>query len=176
MEEYQPEYGYNPTKYEYKPQWSGVLLAGGFFGLGAVVFGASAYSNDRGRVINGVLALSVWAETIRLWILCCLSGGFALLSLAGLVRRLTAQQRIVFTRASIIVPRSWWSSEEVAIEYRQIIALSTWELAGQRLLHVTHSGGKHIINASFLPTKTAFEEVCTLLAQRAGDAQQAEPS
>lgn len=88
--------------------------------------------------------------------------------------RATFQQRLVIGPATLTVPAGRWSREEKEIAYRDILALNEWRISGQRLLYITHVGGKHTIAASMLPSKSAFEEMRALLTARVREAQTAE--
>ncbi len=81
------------------------------------------------------------------------------------VFRLVRSQRILFTSTAIIVPRSRWSSAEIAIPYLAITDLSSSQANGQRLLRITYEGRKVSITSWFLPTNGHFEEVCYLLEE-----------
>lgn len=45
-------------EYNYKPGWIAIPLAGGLSGLGAVMMGYAATTNDRMPILNGILKLS----------------------------------------------------------------------------------------------------------------------
>lgn len=153
-------------EYDYKPKWTLIVLCALFFGLAAVVLGVKAASNDRGVIINGIIELDPDGATIFYWVLCVCGVGFVAISAFLAYHRLTFHQRLAFGPAAVILPRSRWSAEDKVIAYRDISALSTARIYGQRFLYVTHAGGPSTIMASMLPSKAAFDEVCELLEDK----------
>ena len=144
-----------------------IVLCAIFFGACAAVLGNVAAANDRGHVINGIIVLSHNTASVFYWILSALSLGFVAISALMVVHRLTHHQRIALTRDAIILPTSRSSSEETAIRYDEITALSITEISGQRFLYVTRSDGtKFTITGSLLTTKEAFDELSELLQTR----------
>ncbi len=146
--------------FDYKIKWWVILLFAGVFGLGAVLLGHKASGNDPDN-LPGLY-----------WVLCALSIWFVARAGAWTVGRLLLRHRVAFTRTCLLVPKSMWSSEEVAIEYQAITGLSTSTLSGPRRLYVTHPGGRHTILSGLLPSEAAFDEVCELLTARARAVQQ----
>jgi hypothetical protein len=161
-------------EYDYKPKWRVIFLCAFFFGLGAVVLAFKAANNDRGLIISGIIKLGPQAATIFYLVLTACSLGFVGLAAFLAYHRVAYRQRLAFGTAALIVPASRWSGEEKEIAYRDIEGLSTTVVSGQRFLNIHHSGGKHTITASMMPSKAAFEEVCALLAARVREAQVAE--
>jgi len=153
-------------EYAYKPTWKLIVFCAVFFGLVAVSLSAKAYGNGRGVIINWVIKLSPSGATTFYWVLCACSVGFVAIAAFLACHRLIFHQRIAFGATALLVPASRWSSVEKQIDYRDIQALSHAQVSGQRFLYVTHSGGQYAITASMLPSKTAFEEVCALLAAK----------
>jgi hypothetical protein len=153
-------------EYDYKPKWTLIVLGTILSGLCAVILGSKAANNDRGLIIYHVIELGPDGATVFFWILTACSLGFVVMAAFLVYHRVTFQQRLVFGPAALTVPASRWSREEKEIAYRDIQALSSATISGQRFLYITHSGGKHTITASMLPSKAAFEEVCQLLAER----------
>src|SRR5262245_23915418 len=124
--------------YDYKPKWWAILLLGGYFALGAVFLGHKASGNDPDN-LPGLY-----------WVCCALGVAGVALAGVGAVDRLFFRRRVVLTQACLLLPRSVWSAEEVAIEYRAITGLSVSgsKQGGARYLHVTYPGGKRRIAAS----------------------------
>ena len=160
-------------EYDYKPKWTAIFLGGTFFAACTVGLGFVAANNDRGLMINHVIELEPGGATVFYWVLAVCSLGFVGAGVIGAYHRLTVRQRIKLGSQSLIVPSSFWSSEEKEIAYDDIHELSTSTISGQRLLNVKHIDGKVIIAASKLPSKAAFEEMCKLLAVRVGEAEPA---
>ena len=153
-------------EYKYQPKWTIIVFCAIFFGAAAVFLGAKAAGNDRGLIINGVIKLGPIGATVFYWILAACSIGFVAASAFLAWQRLMYQQRLTFGPAALTVPKSRWSQDEKQIEYRDIQDLSTTTTSGQHFLIVTHADGKFTITASMLPSKTAFDEVCDLLAAK----------
>jgi hypothetical protein len=147
-------------QYEYKPKWWVILLFVGFFGLGAVLFAREATSNDPKKL-----------PAFFCWIL--FAGAIWFIGRAGgwAVARLMFRHRVAFTRSALLLPKGLWSSEEVAIEYRDITRLSSSLLSARQLV-VTHTGGKRLIGSWLLPSESAFDEVRQLLTDRVSTARQ----
>jgi hypothetical protein len=154
-------------EYEYQPKWRLILLCGALFAAGAVVLAYEATRNERELRILGLIELSTVAATSFYWVLCSLCGAFVAVAALMAVARLSLRQRIALLTDRAILPRSAWSSEEVAIHYDAITNLSTEDVFGQRFLQVTHAGGTHTINAAMMPSPAAFDELRELLTIRA---------
>jgi hypothetical protein len=151
-------------EYQYRPRWTTVVFCAVVFGLGAVVLGWKAATNDRGLIINPVIRLGPDGATAFYWALAALGGGFV--AVAGLLvyHRVTFRQRLVFGPSALIGPASRWSRQQTEIAYRDIPGLSETAVSGQQFVHVRHAGGKDTITASMLPSKAAYAEVCEPLA------------
>jgi hypothetical protein len=151
-------------EYEYKPRWSVILLGVLFFGVLAVVFAALAHWK-RGIVRFGFTIIPPEAAEVFWWCFAAVSFGFIFYCVLLAILRLIRPQRIVFTPAAITLPKSRWSSAEIAVPYLAITDLSFSQANGQRLLRVTHAGGKITISSWFLPTDEQFEQVRHLLEE-----------
>jgi hypothetical protein len=158
-------------EYDYKPKWTHIVFCALFFGLGAVVLGVKAASNDRGLIINGMIELGPDGATMFYWILCMCGVGFVAISAFLAYHRLTLHQRLTLGPAAVIFPESRWSADEKVIAYRDISALSTDRIHGQQFLYITHLRGTYTIMASMLPSKAAFDEVCEFLEDKVRAAQ-----
>jgi hypothetical protein len=172
-------------EYAYKAKWWAILYTMGYFALGAVASGylASSSGSDFERVL--------------FWVLCGLSIGCAAVVGARAVERLLLRRRVAFTAASLVLPKSSWSSEEVAIAYGTITGLfissgvyapwagrvaidcqattelPTGRVRRARFLYLTYTGGERRIAAAELPSHATFEEVCELLTARVRACQRA---
>jgi len=156
-------------EYKYQHKWTTIVLCAAFFGLCTVVLGFEATGNNRDLVINHLVELSPdWAIRFH-WLLTAFGAGSVVITAFLAYHRLTFHQRLLFGPTAMRVPTSSWSRNEKEIAYRDIQALSELNIRGQRLLFVTHSGGTDIIQASMLPSKAVFAEVCELLAARKQD-------
>ena len=76
--------------------------------------------------------------------------------------------RIVLTDKSILLPRSMWSSQEVALAFRDLheVYRSTWY--AQSFINIVSSGGKHMVPISCLPSAEAFETILDRLQKQVG--------
>jgi hypothetical protein len=161
-------------EYEYRPKWTMIVLCAAFFGLCAAVLGSKAASNDRGLLISRIIELAPDDATVFFWALTACSIGFVVIAAFLAYHRLTTRQRIAFGPSALTVPASRWSREEKELAYRDIVALFETTVSGQRFLYITHPGGKYTIDASMLPSKSAFVEMCELLAACVREAHAAE--
>jgi hypothetical protein len=152
-------------QYDYRPKWTIIILCALFFGACALVLGAKAFGNERGLIISGIIELSADSATVFYWVLTGLSIGFV--GVAGFLAlvRLTVHQRIALTETSITIPLSRWSSEEVQVQFSEIIQLSASEVSRQRFLKIVYNGGKFTLTASMLPRKEDFDAICVALSQ-----------
>ncbi len=143
-------------QYDYKPRWSHVLLLAGFCTLLAACFIARASPEDLG---------------VLYWIVLVVS--FAGVAWSGVlaVDRLLLRRRIAFTSSSLVLPKPWSLSEE-AIDYQAITGLDVWE----GCLYVTHGGGRREISEAMLPSRAAFQEICTLLTARVRASEERDPA
>jgi hypothetical protein len=154
-------------EYEYKPRWSFILLAVLFCAAGAVVFAALAHW--RQPVVGfGVKMLTADKAEVFWWCFVAADIGMFLYVVLLAVLRLVRIQRIVFTPTAIIVPKSRLSSTEITIPYSAITDVSFSKGNGQRLLRITHEGGKNTISSWFLATNEGFDEVHHLVEELVG--------
>jgi hypothetical protein len=162
-----PFAGKTPMKrqYEYRPKWTVIFLCALFFGACALVLGAKANGNDRGLIIMGMIELSPGGATVFYWVLAALSFGFVVVAGFLAIVRLTLHQRIALTETCITIPRSRWSSQEVAVPFGEIVEVSRSEISGQRFLTIVYNGGKFTLTASMLPKKADFDEIYAAVSQ-----------
>jgi hypothetical protein len=161
-------------EFVYRPRWFWIIIGVLLFGAGTIIFCHKALTNDRGLIINGIIELPITGATIFYWVMCVASAAFVFAANFLVLHRLAFSQRITFTSETIVVPRSRWSSEEIAVEYGAITGIEATEVSGEKFLRVTHSEGKFTIVASMLPTRQAYDEVYQLLLEhvrRAGEDQ-----
>jgi hypothetical protein len=161
-------------EYEYRPKWTMIVFVATFFALCAVVLGYAAVDNDRGLIIDGIIAFGAGGATVFYWVLTVLSAGFVVIAAFLAFHRTTFHQRLVFGPEAMTVPASRWSRAEKEIAYRDIASLSKAAVSSQRFLYVKHSGGKYTIAIAMLPSAAAFEEVCDLLATKVRQARSTE--
>lgn len=152
-------------QYDYRPKWTLIILCGMFFGACALVFVTKANGNDRGLKINGIVELSAAGATVVYWVLAAGSMSFVILAVFLAIVRITVHQQIVLTETSITIPRSRWSSEVITVPFGAIVEMSASRVSGQRLLKIAYNGGKFTLNASLLPRKGDFDDICLALVQ-----------
>jgi hypothetical protein len=100
------------------------------------------------------------------WILWVCIISLTVIAARLIIQQLGQQQRIILTQNAIILPKALDSSEEITIAYRQIFSLSKSKIRSRRLLHIGYMGGNYTIYDSLLPSKSAFVELCELLANK----------
>jgi hypothetical protein len=152
-------------QYDYKMPWKaifGLAFLAVFCVLCSIYFALSG----RGLFIKGIhlppeIAAGVW------WSLCVLCVGVFFFAVYSGVFRLVYRRRIVLSATSIIVPKSRWSCDEIAIPYDSIVGV--WEIRTcfHRFLHIAHSTGEVVIAATFLPRISDYTTIFNMIAQRA---------
>ena len=160
-------------EYIYQTKWTFIIVLSTLSGLATAGFGVMAARNDQGLRIDEI-ELGPTGASAFYWLMCALGAGFVVIGVLLVYHRLTFHQRIAFTPTTVVVPVSRWSREEMEILYRDILALATNKVYGQRFLYVEHVGGKYTIDGAMLPSKAAFAEIRDLLASRAEEASRIE--
>lgn len=143
-----------------------MALAALFFGCGAIFFAHVARSNNQALILDRIVVLTPWGATIFWWVLAAISIGFVLGAAVAMIHGITRTQRIVLTPRAIIVPRSRWSTAEIAIPYVCIMEVTETRAKNYRFLKIVHSDGKVEINGSMLATSADFDDLRSVLAQR----------
>lgn len=151
-------------EYEYKPPWSGILLGMLVFGVFSVI-GVFAARSNQGVIINGIIRLSPQGAALFWWVLTAVSLGFVLVAALMACHRVMRSQRVVLAPTAIIVPRSRWSREEIAIPYARIACVVQSQAGKYKFLTILYSEGKVKISASMLPTKMAYATICETLKE-----------
>jgi len=158
--------------YPYKGKWGMMLSALIFLGCFAGFFVYMGLTNNQALLINGILEMPPLVTTVFYWGVGVLFLGLAVLAGILFAQAIFTRQRIALTPAALLVPKSFWSSKEMAIPYRDVIELRfVADLYGNRALHVTHPGGKFLLDSTLLPTPGTFDEVHALLVERVRAAQ-----
>ena len=154
-------------EYPYRASWRVIILGAIFFGACAVVLGYEAADNRRGLILDG-LPLTAGQATDFYAVLAALSAGFVTITLVLGFRRMSgAPGRIVLGRSAMIAPNPRWRPGEQAIAYASITGLSLTTTGRQVFLTIDHEGGRFQLARSMLPSRAAFDEIRTFLAQRA---------
>ena len=162
-------------EYAYKPKWTTVFLAGGFFGLCTALFVSLALTDNRGMIINGIIPLSPFGAKVFYWILAAAS--FAFVIGAGFLAfvRLTNPQRIAVTDDGMLFPAGRWTGRECHVPFRSVTAVKQVEVHGQVFLYVYAEGLRYTVLRDMLPGKRDFDEIVSLLGAKAegkGDSHQ----
>lgn len=134
-------------EYDYRPKWGAIILCALFPGICALVLGANANGN------------------VFYWVMAALSIGFVVAAGFLAIMRLMVRQRIALSQSSITVPRSRWSNEELVIPFCEIVELIPSEFSRVRFLNILYNGGIFTLNASLLPRKDDFDEICAAVSQ-----------
>jgi hypothetical protein len=141
-------------EYEYRPRWWDLLLIVAFFGAGVALGGYKAVrpEPERIRVVSAVM---------------CALGALYLVWFGALaVAMLAIRHRVALTSTALLLPKSWWSRDEEAIDYQAIRAVSAQPPARPLRLYVKHTGGQRCIAAGLMSSRAAFAELHELLTAR----------
>lgn len=138
-----------------------------FIGLLAMIIAYFASRNDRGlRLINRGTTLSTELATIFLWGLAALLAAITGFCIFLLVISYRVEQRIAFTNAEVLLPKSLWSPEEKQIAYRDIQDIMIRTENSQRWAVIKHAGGKNTIAEAMLANSQIFDEVVNRLVHK----------
>jgi hypothetical protein len=154
-------------EYEYKARWDVIVGTLAIGALMTVGFAYAAIKNDKGGVIFTFEAPPV-AMTVLMWVLS--GSGAALFVMAArlFVTRRKHRQRIVITPTAIIVPKTPFSPLEEVIPYKGIDRVQTFQVKQWRSIEIYHLGGLHRIAEAALPSRSAFDEILSLVQDRTG--------
>ena len=152
------------AEYPYRTSWTVIVLTAAASGALAPFMAYTAMTNRKAWHVRGI-ALDAGQATALFWFVAAFFAVvFAWMPFLA-AARLRNPQRVAFTRAGIILPRSRRTGEEPLIPYAQVSVLSVDEVPGEKILKVDHPGGRSILLASKLGRR-AFEEVRSRLAER----------
>ena len=150
-------------QYDYKPKWTTVFFAGGFFGLCAALFVHLGVTNDRGLIINGLIHLSPSGAKVFYWVLALASFAFVLAAAFIAYVRLTTTQRIAVTADGMLFPAGRWTARECHVPFDSITALKHIEVHGQVFLYVYADGLRYTVVKDMLPAKGDFDDIASML-------------
>ncbi len=126
-----------------------IFLAGVGLGAYRVLYGRTTFSQVVGGVVGAfflymTVAMAVW-----------------------LVRRRQGRRRIVVGAASVSAPRDMrWRSPTIEVSYRDITGVT--KTAGKKgALRIAHGEGALVIPRQMLGTQAEFDELASLVQQRA---------
>ena len=138
-----------------------------FFGAIAVYAGYSALANERGLIINGLVQLEREGATTFHWVMAAVSAAFVAVALPAFLLGLFSSHRVTLTADEISAPKYAFSREATTVKLSDIKDLTVQVVQNHRFLNIEHPGGKLTINDSFLPDKSAFDKLCSAIAERA---------
>lgn len=147
--------------FDYRPRWTGISLAGLFFGVCSIFFFHRATTNDRGLVLNGIFHFETGGATVFYWGLFALSLGFVFAALLMILVRLTSRQVLELTTEHIVIPRSRFgrTSTPWTISLHEIEGVEVTEVYGQKFAYLAYPQGRAIIVASMLPEDKDFDSI-----------------
>jgi hypothetical protein len=143
-----------------------MLLAVAFFGVAALGLARAAIKNDRGLIIDGLIALSQGGATIFFWVLAALSGVFVAVGLAGMLAGRSTPRFVRLTPAELSAPKNGFARQPTSVRLGDIHDVYVQEIKRQRMLTIRHAGGSLTIMQSMLPGAGAFEELHDALIAR----------
>lgn len=158
-----------PISYSYKPKKWIMVVGFFFFALGAYLLIKEAQTNDQGLkliFINPVweLSFSPSEATLYYWALGTLSSMMSFLGLFNLYLALTSRAKIVLTNKEISIPSSMFNPRKILIiPFKEILSLEYHHVGSIRFLRIVHQKGKIYLNDRFLPKKTMFDEIASIL-------------
>jgi hypothetical protein len=152
--------------YPYRPKTSSMAFACVFFGSGALVMGNHAASNHRELILNGIFHFSVYGATVFYWCVAGLNGALAAIGMLKLLAALRSSGQLTLTHVDITAPALWLSRQATTARLADIKRLSVQVVRQQRFLNIYYNQRKLTISESFLPSRSAFEELCAAIAAR----------
>lgn len=123
----------------------------------AMALGATAISNDRGLIINGIIKFSAFGATIFYWVLAVV---FTLAAVMGFLYLILyfSKQEIILSEDSISVPDSVGKQENRLIMFQNISRISLHKKANDIYLVIQHLHGNTWIPQSNLSSKESFQQ------------------
>ncbi len=136
-----------------------------FFATSAIVFGYQFVANERGLILNGIpftpFAATVFYGFVAGVSMFCLGMGAWLSFRRG---------RVAFGKEDLLIPKSWWSSLETSVLYRDLrgvrLGVRGSAITGARLLYIQHARGLECLSAAMFSSDAAFDEFQQLLVQK----------
>lgn len=154
---------------EYPYRYSAAVVFGptvGFGTLGALMLWM-ALTSEEGFVLFNLFEVSPLGARIMAWVFAVFFLGLFVACVPVVVNFLTTRRRLAFTENTLLVPRGFWSTAVRPIPYGDIVELVPHvDVQGNRSLIVRWGAGKFPIEEIALPSKTAFEEINSLLRER----------
>ena len=145
-------------RFVFAPRLVPMLACAGFFGVCSAFFLHRAATNDRGLLINGIVELGPRGATAFYGAFAMLSVGFVLVGVAGVLVRLRGKRYIELDEQALYMPARWAGPTQRVL-YVEITSLFSEEVAGQRMLHIAHNGGKITVAAVMLESERTLDEI-----------------
>jgi hypothetical protein len=153
-------------EYSYRPRWTTIFLAAGFFGLCAALFVYLALTNERPLILNGILPLSPVVAKVLWWGLAGCSLAFVVVAGFGVFVRVTASARIAIADDGVLFPAGRWSRRECHVLFTHMTAVKRVEVYGEAFLYVYADGLRYTIIGNLLPNKSDFDVIAALLNEK----------
>lgn len=139
-----------------------------FFATSATVFGYHCITNERGLILNGIPFTPFAATVFYAFI-----AGVSMFCLGMGVWLSFRRRRIAFGKEGLLIPKSWWSSAEKSVPYRDLqgvrLGVKGSAITGARLLYVQHKRGVECLSAAMFSSDAAFDEFQQLLIQKTNE-------
>ena len=141
-----------------------------FFATSMTFFGYQCVTNDRGLVLNGIpfdpFGATVFYGFVAATSMFCLGAGTWLLFRRG---------RIAFGSEVLLIPKSWWSTAEKVVPYRDLrgvrLGIRCSAISGARLLYIHHTCGFECLSAAMFSSDAAFDEFQQLLIRKLNESE-----
>jgi hypothetical protein len=145
--------------YPYKPPNLRILFGMALvFGLGALVMGYIAMTNDSGLVINGA-HLSRHGATIFYGCFAAASAAYGVMFFPVCILAVLSPRRLTLTSTEISLTNHKFWHRVTVVPLADIKNLDIKTIQTLRFLNIHHSKGKLTISEGFLPDAAAFEEL-----------------
>jgi hypothetical protein len=157
----------NDLTYPYKPNLWVLILAALSFAAVTCLLAEEAMSNERGLVLNEMIHFSQTGATIIYWCIVAMAAMFVILAVPLLLAGLRNRHHVTLTATEISAPMHACSRSIIAVPLTDITGLEVQALQYQRSLVIYHANGELSISQHLLPNASAFEELCSAIAERA---------
>ena len=156
-----------PKSYSYNAKVPITVFSILLFGIFAAVLGSTAYSNDRGLILNGIRFAENTA-TIFYWILALFSLGFVLFGLEEIFQRFTSPQTLQISGSCLCIPRGFFKKKIAEVKFAEVVDVTETKLQANRFLNLHTPQRKYSLNRAMMPSKDAYEEakslICAIIA------------
>lgn len=144
--------------------------------VGIFLFGASiplmyqkATTNDVGLIINGIIEFGVSGAIIFYWVMFGFSIIATLMSVLVIFDGIFGKQKyLILYEDKISLPYSFLALKVAEVSYKDIKQVKEYQAGTAHVLEMTTAERKFVINRQLMPNKASYEEVKTLIIQKAG--------